>query len=157
MLGLGMMKRSGHHRRGYTVIELLLVMIIIGVIAGITYVRMAPTLQRAKVRGAAGVLAGDLQYAQVMAARMRTPMVISVNTTALTYQIADRAGTVFRARDFGAASDYGLSEMAATPAALEVFPNAVAAQSGTYTVGAGGYRRQVTFSRAGQIRVATVP
>jgi len=144
-------------RRGYTVIELLFVMIIIGVIVGVTFVQLAPTLGRARVRGAASVLAGDLQYAQVMAARLRTPMVVSMDTAALTYQIADRSGTVIRARDFGTTSDYGLTEMDATPASLEVFPNAVAAQNAIYTVGANGYRRRVTFSRAGQIRVATVP
>jgi prepilin-type N-terminal cleavage/methylation domain-containing protein len=144
-------------RRGYTVIELLLVMVIISVIVGITYVRLGPTLERARVRGAASVLAGDLQYAQVMAARLRTPMVISMNTAALTYQIADRAGAVYRSRDLSAAGDFALGELQATPASLEVFPNAVAAQGATYTVGANGYRRQVTFSRAGQIRVTTVP
>jgi prepilin-type N-terminal cleavage/methylation domain-containing protein len=146
-------RRSG----GYTVIELLLVMIIISVIAAVAYVRMQPSLERARVRGAASVLAGDLQYAQVMAARLRTPMVVSMNTGALTYQIADRGGTVYRARDLGAAGSYALGELQATPATLEVFPNAVAAQSATYTVGANGYRRRVTFSRAGQIRVTTAP
>jgi len=151
------MVRYAPGRRGYTVIEMLLVMIIIGVIAGITYVRMAPTIGRARVRGAASVLAGDLQYAQVMAARLRTPMVMSVDTAAFSYAIEDRAGTVYRTRDFGTSSDYALSELAASPANLEVFPNAIAAQNATYTVGANGYRRRVTFSRAGQIRVTTVP
>jgi len=143
-------------RRGYTIIELLFVMIIIGVIVGITFVQLGPTLGRARVRGAASILAGDLQYAQVMAARLRTPMIVSVNTTALTYQIVDRSGTVIRTRDF-AAKDYALSQLDASPASLEVFPNAVAAQNATYTVGSNGYRRRVTFSRAGQIRVSTVP
>ena len=143
--------------RGYTMIELLVVMLIVSVVAGITYVRMRPSLERARVRGAASVLAGDLQYAQVMAARLRRPMVISMNTTALTYQIADRAGAVYRMRDLSTAGEYALGELQATPATLEVFPNAIAAQSATYTVGANGYRRRVTFSRAGQIRVTTVP
>lgn len=151
------MARTRRWNRGYTVIELLLVMIIIAVISGITYVRLQPTLEHARVRGAASVLAGDLQYAQVMAARLRTPMVISVNTTGLTYQIASRAGTVYRSRDLSTASDYALGEIQATPTTFEVFPNAVAAQSATYTVGLNGYRRRVTFSRAGQIRVTTVP
>jgi len=143
--------------RGYTMIELLVVMLIVSVVAGITYVRMQPSLERARVRGAASVLAGDLQYAQVMAARLRRPMVISMNTTALTYQIADRAGAVYRMRDLSTAGEYALGELQATPATLEVFPNAIAAQGATYTVGANGYRRRVTFSRAGQIRVTTVP
>jgi len=139
------------------VIELLIVMIIIGIIAGITYVRMAPTLERARVRGAASILAGDLQYAQVLAARQRLPVMIAVNTAARTYQIADRSGTVFRTRDFGTAGEFDLTEVSASPASLEVFPNGIAAQSATYTLGIGGRRQQVTFSRAGQIRVTILP
>lgn len=144
-------------RGGYTVIELLLVMIILSVIAGITYVRMAPALERARVRGAASVLAGDLQFAQVLAARHRTPIVVSVNGSAMTYRLANRTGTVYRLRDFGPTSDYDLGELSATPASLEVFPNGIAAQSATYTLGLTGYQQRVTFSRAGQVRVTTVP
>jgi prepilin-type N-terminal cleavage/methylation domain-containing protein len=151
------MRPALRRSHGYTLIELLLVMIIIGVIAGITYARMAPTLDRARVRGAASMLAGDLLYAQVLAARQRGPIVIAVNSGALTYQIRDRVGTVFRDRDLGAAGQYDLNELTASPVSLEVFPNAIATQSATYTLGAGGFRRQVTYSRAGQVRVATVP
>jgi prepilin-type N-terminal cleavage/methylation domain-containing protein len=142
---------------GYTVIELLLVMIIIGVLAGITYLRMAPTLERARVRGAASMLAGDLQYAQVLAARQRLPVVLAVNAGDLTYQIADRVGTIYRTRVLGGDGEFDLTEIAASPTSLEVFPNGVAAQSASYTLGAGPHRQQVTFSRAGQIRVSLVP
>lgn len=146
-----------YDRSGYTVIELLLVMIILGVIAGITYIRLAPALERGRVRGAASVMAGDLQYAQVLAARHRVPMVITVDGTALTYRITGRTGTVYRTRDLGPSGEYDLDELSATPTTLEVFPNGVAAQSASYTFGLEGYRQRVTFSRAGQIRVATVP
>jgi len=151
------MRMAWRRPDGYTVIELLIVMIIIGVLAGITYARMAPTIEGARVRGAASLLAGDLQYAQVLAARQRLPVVIAVNSGALTYQIADRAGTVFRTRDFGTAGDFDLTEVSATPASLEVFPNGVSAQSATYTLGIGGNRQRVTFSRAGQVRVTKLP
>jgi prepilin-type N-terminal cleavage/methylation domain-containing protein len=145
-------------RSGYTVLELLLVMVIIAIIAAITYVRVAPALSRARVRGAASVLATDLQYAQVLAARYRTPMQIAVNTVAMSYQIVDViGGTVYRERRFGAGGEYGLAEFGASPTTVRVFPNAVVAQSSQYTLGRDGYRRRVTFSRAGQIRVATVP
>lgn len=147
------LRRSG----GYTIIELLLVMIIISVIAGITYIRMAPTLERVRVRGAVGTLTGDLQYAQVLAARQGVPVKISVNTVTFTYQIADRPGTVYRTRDFGSAGEYDLIEFTAAPTTLEVFPNGIAAQSATYTLGAGSSRQQVVFSRAGQVRVSVLP
>lgn len=143
---------------GYTVIEMLMVMIVISVLAAVAYTRAGPALERARVRGAASLLATDLQYAQTLAAQHRVPMVISVDVTGKAYQIATRGGgTVYRARDFGSGSEYALGEFSAAPVSVEVFPNSVVAQSATYTVGLNGYRRQVTFSRAGQIRVATIP
>jgi prepilin-type N-terminal cleavage/methylation domain-containing protein len=143
---------------GYSVIELLFVMVVLGILLTITYLKAEPALERARVRGAAGIMATDLQYAQALAARFRTPMVVSVNVTQKTYQIADRAGTnVYRLRNLGGSGEYALDEFTAAPAAVEVFPNAVVAQSATYTLGLNGYRRQVTFSRAGQVRVVTVP
>lgn len=145
-------------RSGYTVLELALVMVIIAIMAAIGYVRLAPALERARVRGAASTLATDLQYAQVLAARYRTPVLIEVDTTAKAYRLLDLARvTVYRTRTFGAGGEYLLSEFTASPTSVQVFPNAVVAQSAQYTVGLNGYRRQVTFSRAGQVRVAVIP
>lgn len=145
-------------RSGYTVVELAFVMVIIAIMAAITYVRLGPALERARVRSAASVLATDLQYAQVLAARYRTPMLIEVNPDSMSYQVTDAARvTVYRARSFRPGSELGLGEFSASPVSVQVFPNAIVAQSAQYTLGIVGYRRQVTFSRAGQIRVTTVP
>lgn len=146
------------HDRGYTIIELLIVMAVMAIITGIAYVRVAPALGRARVRGAANVLAGDLQYAQLLAARFGEPMVLTVNTSTLEYQIGDRdADTVFRTRRFGAGGDYALSQFTAVPATLELFPTSIVGQSATYTISIDGFARQITMSVAGQIRVQNVP
>lgn len=143
---------------GYSLVELLFALVVFGVLLTITYLKAEPALEHARVRGAAGILATDLQYAQALAARFRTPLVISFDLTAKTYEITDRSGaTVYRLRNLGGSGDYALDELTATPAAVQVFPNAVVAQSATYTLGLNGYRRRVTFSRAGQVRVVTVP
>jgi Tfp pilus assembly protein FimT len=133
-------------------------MVIIAILAAITYVRIAPALQRARVRGAASVLATDLQYAQVLAARYRMPVLVEVDVTDKMYRISDLTrATVYRLRHFGADGQYGLSSFTATPTSIQVFPNAIVDQSAQYTVGLNGYQRRVTFSRAGQVRVATLP
>ena len=145
-------------RSGYTLLELLLVMVIIAILAAITYVRIAPALERARVRGAASVLATDLQYAQVLAARYRMPVLVAVDVTDKTYRISDLSGaTVYRLRHFGPDGEYSLGSFTATPTSIQVFPNAVVDQSAQYTVGLNGYGRRVTFSRAGQVRVAALP
>jgi type IV fimbrial biogenesis protein FimT len=141
-------------RTGYTVIELMLVMVIIAILAAITYVRLAPALERARVRGAANTLATDLQYAQVLAARYRVPMRIAVDATDKEYQISDVSGaTVYRLRNFGDDGQYNLGTFTASPATVSVFPNAIVDQSALYTLSLNGHERRVTFSRAGQIRV----
>jgi prepilin-type N-terminal cleavage/methylation domain-containing protein len=143
-------------RSGYTLLELLLVMVIIGIMAAITYVRIAPSLERARVRGAASVLATDLQYAQVLAARYRAPVRVEVDVADREYRITDLSrDTVYRVRDFG--EQYSLGSFTATPTSIQVFPNAIVDQSAQYTLGLNGYQRRVTFSRAGQVRVSTLP
>lgn len=139
-------------------LELMLVMVIIAILAAITYVRVAPALERARVRGAASVLATDLQYAQVLAARYRTPVLIEVDPDSMSYRLSDPAGvTIYRTRSFRPGGEYGLGEFTASPMSVQVFPNAIVAQSSQYTLGLNGYRRRVTFSRAGQIRVTAIP
>jgi prepilin-type N-terminal cleavage/methylation domain-containing protein len=143
-------------RSGYTLLELLLVMVIMAILAAITYVRIAPALERARVRGAASVLATDLQYAQVQAARYRTPMQVVVDVGQKKYLITDLAETtIYRERDFGDDGQYSLDSFTASPVRIYVFPNAIVDQSALYTVGLNGYQRQVSFSRAGQVRVST--
>jgi prepilin-type N-terminal cleavage/methylation domain-containing protein len=142
-------------RSGYTVIEMLMVMVIIAIIAAITYVRVAPALERARVRGAASTLATDLQYAQVLAARFRAPIRITVNG-GLEYTISDPSGSVvYRQRRFGTGGEYELGWFTAVPASVHVFPNSIVDQSAEYRVGLNGFERRITFSRAGQIRVTT--
>ena len=145
-------------RSGYTLLELMLVMVIIAILAAITYVRIAPALERARVRGAASVLATDLQYAQVLAARYRAPVLVEVDVTDREYRIVDLSRTtVYRLRRFGEDGEYDLGSFTASPASIQVFPNAIVDQSAEYTLGLNGYQRRVTFSRAGQVRVAALP
>ena len=143
---------------GFTVIELLIVMVVIAILASITYIRVAPALERARVRAAANVLAGDLQYAQLMAARIGEPIVFTVDVGPKEYQIAERDGdSVYRLRRFGANGEYVLGEFTAVPTTVQLFPNAIVSQSATYTLGIGSYRRRVILTQAGQVRIKNVP
>lgn len=139
-------------------LELLIVMVVMVILASITYIRVAPTLERGRVRGAANVLAGDLQYAQLMAAKIGEPIVFIVDPAAKEYQIAERDGdSVYRLRRFGADGEYVLSEFTAVPTTVQLFPNAIVSQSATYTLGIGSYRRRVILTQAGQVKIKNVP
>ena len=143
---------------GYTVIELMTVIAVLGILTGIAYVRLGPAFTRAKVRGAANLIATDLQQAQMLAVRHRHPIVVDVNVGATRYAIRTRAAdTVYVDVQFGPGTEFPLDEFTATPATIEFFPNGVSGADATFTVGIDGYRRQVSLTRAGQIRISSAP
>jgi hypothetical protein len=59
---------------------------------------------------------------------------------------------VLRTRVLGTTSDYKLSSVRFTPAAIDVFPNGIASQALTVTLSGGTYSRTVTMSRVGMVR-----
>lgn len=141
---------------GFTFLEIIIVLAIMAIVLSFGYWRMAPALERAHVRRAAGVLAADLQYAQSVAARQRKPVVVLVTPSIRAYLIRDRgnAALEFRTRYFGPDTDYAIETFSVTPSsAIEIFPNGVTLATTTFTLARSGYQRQVRITRAGQIRV----
>lgn len=139
---------------GFTYIELLVVILIFGIIVSLAYYRTGPALERARVNRVAALLAADLQYAQVVAARQRSPVAVIVTSSVQAYQIRDaKSTTVFRERFVGPGTDYGIETLTVSPATVAVYPNGATVQTVTFTVGLNGRTKVVKFTRAGQIRV----
>lgn len=132
-----------------------MVLAVLGILMATAYWRMAPALERERVRRGAWVIAADLQYAQMIAARQRQPVVVIVDSSLKMYLIRDRTGTsVYRERFVGQDTDYGLETLTVTPgSSVEVFPNGIALVTTTFTVGIHDQERQVRLTRAGQIRI----
>ncbi len=143
---------------GFTLVELAVVIALVGVVSAIAYQRISPALEHARVNSAAAVLAADLQYSQMLAVRQRKPVVVIANSALKQYLIRDaQTSTVFRTRFMGADTDLNIDELTVTPTSAEIFPNGTARQMTTYTLGLNGYRRKVRLTRAGQVRVISVP
>jgi type II secretory pathway pseudopilin PulG len=141
-------------RAGYTIIELGIVMITAGILMTLVIWRAGPALQRARARQAVAVVAADLQYAQMLAARQREPVVVVINPSLQLILVSSRSGTVFRQRFVGPQTEFGLDAIQADPTtSIEVFPNGAATSNLSVTVETNGFRRQVRMSRAGQIRI----
>lgn len=139
---------------GFTYIEVLIVLLIFGAIVSLAYYRTGPALERARVNRVAALLAADLQYAQVVAARQRRPVAVIVTPSVQAYQIRDaQSTTVFRERYVGPDTDYGIETLTVSPTTVEIYPNGATAQTVTFTVGLNGRLKVVKFTRAGQIRV----
>ena len=144
-------------RFGFTLLEVVIALAVVGVLMAVSIVRLVPAVERAKVRQASSIIAADLQYAQMIASRDRRPVVVIVTTAVQGYMVRDRSGsTIYRTRFLGPTTDYGIQTLAVTPStAIEIFPSGVARETTTFTATTNGYQRRVRITRAGHIRVLT--
>jgi type II secretion system protein H len=89
------MKKS----RGFSILELLVVLAVIAVVSAIVTPNIISWHSRAKLRGAAGNLKGDLEMSKARAVRERSP--VTVTFLATRYQVAftDKDGNLTTLRD----------------------------------------------------------
>ena len=83
---------STRRPNGFTLTELLMVIVILGILAALATPRVYQTVARAKVKQPAGVLAADLEQAVALAGRTRKPVVVA-KEPATTYTIRDRVAS----------------------------------------------------------------
>jgi prepilin-type N-terminal cleavage/methylation domain-containing protein len=146
------------NRRGFTIIELVMVLVVSSIMASYAILKIAPTLERARVRRSATMIATDLQYAQMLAARQRRPVVFIASEALRGYMIRDAASaTVYREAYMGNDTELNLDQLTATPTTLEIFPNGVVRSAGNFIVRVNTVQRNVRITRAGQVRVTSVP
>lgn len=145
-------------RRGFTIIELVMVLAVSSILASFAILKLAPTVERARVRRSATMLAMDLQYAQMIAARQRRPVVFIVSEPLKGYMIRDAASTtVYREAYLGDDTEFRLDQLDADPTTLEIFPNGVVRSAGNYLIRVNAVQRNVRITRAGQVRITNVP
>jgi prepilin-type N-terminal cleavage/methylation domain-containing protein len=148
-----LMKEPGHP--GFTILEVVIVMSIMAVTAAIALPRVADAIRHNRVNRAAMIVEGDLRTAFSVAGRQRAPVRLSLNTSTLTYTIADRlSGTTIRSRALGSTSEYKLSGISFSPAQIDIFPSGVSSGALTVTLTSGDYSQQVTASSVGFVRSA---
>jgi type II secretion system protein H len=148
--------RAARTTSGFTLLETLVVLIVMGILVAMTVWRMGPALERGRVRQAAGAIAGDLMFAQAEAARGRSAVVVVLVPGLGTLFVRDRADPtrIYRQRDLSGDSEYALDSLTATPTnMIEILPNGLARQTVTFTAASGPFVRTVLLTRAGQIRV----
>jgi prepilin-type N-terminal cleavage/methylation domain-containing protein len=140
-------------RRGFTLIEMMVVVILVGV----TTILVAPSVgrgvARARVRRAASIVAGDLELAFSTAARERKPVRVVFTSGTLTYTISDRVtSTVLISRDFGPGSELALTSFTASLPTLDIYPDGIASGPDTLLLELGSSSRKVIVTRIGLVR-----
>lgn len=142
-------------RAGFTLVELVLTVVILGMLAAVMTPRVADMLRRAGARQAAGVLATDLESAVSYAARARVPIRISCQCAQGVLEFSNRnTGAIIRRRHFtGSSGGYFVQSLSLSAASTDVYPNGLTSGPLTVTLATPAGTRQVTMSTAGFVRV----
>lgn len=148
--------RPARLRAGFTLAELLAVIVILGILAALASPKVYRTVTRSKVNEAAGVIAADLEQAVSLAARQRRPVQLALEAPG-TYTLRDRAtspgDTLRLRRRLSMAGDQGVESLTFSRTPVQLFPNGSTDGALTVTVSGAGQTRTVTLSPAGQVRI----
>jgi Tfp pilus assembly protein FimT len=151
------MRAHQTRRRGFTMVELALTFTVIAIMAGMMVPKIGRIMQATRINRQTAIIAGDLEQAFTMAARLRKPMRISCDCANGTYTVADlNGGTVRLSRTLGRDSDLGTLTLAfEAPVAgiVDVFPSGVSSAPLQVRITSGPSTRAVTLSTAGHVRI----
>jgi prepilin-type N-terminal cleavage/methylation domain-containing protein len=143
-------------RAGFSIIEMLVVIVVLGIMAGVAGPAMSTMVRHNRVNRATMVITSDLQNAFAVAARQRQPVRIQADSANRSYQFIDRkTGAVLRIRTFyGDNSEYLLNTLVFNPSTIDVFPNGVSSAALTVKLANGDYSKQINASTAGFVRIS---
>jgi prepilin-type N-terminal cleavage/methylation domain-containing protein len=152
---VGMSYKSARIRRGFTILELVVVMGIIGILAMMSLGKTTRILTSWRVTRAAQAIDQELQTAFALVGRNRKPLTITFDLTKMEVRLSDRAGTVYRRRNFGPTSAYKLkaSDLTLSRSSLEIYPPGLAGDSLSITITGRGVKKRVRMLRGGLVQI----
>lgn len=146
--------RLASRRDGFSMIEMMIVLVIIAIIAGAAAPGYGRYMRHQRVNEAASVVASDLQMAFSLAARQRKPVRLAVTSGEKQFTIKDRnASTTLRTRELGSDSNFGLTALSFYPSTIDIYPTGISSAALTVTLTSKDYSRTVTASTGGFVRV----
>jgi prepilin-type N-terminal cleavage/methylation domain-containing protein len=141
-------------RRGFSLIELFTVLVIVGVVTGLSMSRFTKYLGHERVKSAAYGIANDLRSGFAIPGRIRRPVRITVDTTAMMVLVTDRAQTTtYRKTAFGSRYNLKGSNVRYYPSVLEIYPNGFASDTMSITLVSTGDSARIRVSKGGMVQV----
>ena len=151
--------RTEKSRDGFTLVELLIVLALIGIVASIAIRSVGDTMRRDRVVKLTAVLSTDLEQAFALAARQRTPMRILIDSAKRTFSIASQGDTTlkYRTRQF-VTGDMAIDYISASRNTLDIMPSGLSADTlrlriGIYSKNGTTYDRTIRMTRGGLVRI----
>ena len=144
-------------RAGFTLIETLVVLIIIGIVVGMVLPQWGKMGKSTKANAAAAVVKTDLQRAFNEAQKNKRPVRIVVDVANRRYEIRDRPTNVLilnRRLTGATTTEYQVSSMTSAPTTIDIFPNGLSSGGIVISVTVRAQTRTVTMTRVGHVRIS---
>lgn len=146
-------------QRGFTLLELLIVVVMIGLICLMAFGRTSSMMTQWRVSRAAQAYGEELQSAFALVGRNRKPLMITLDKTTMELRLSDRNGVTYRRRNIGPTSAYKLdaADVSASRLTVEVFPPGLAADSMSVVISRHGQFRRIRMLRGGLVQICSNP
>jgi prepilin-type N-terminal cleavage/methylation domain-containing protein len=151
------MTSTNLHRRGsrdgFTAIEMIIVMVIIGLMAAAVMPRISRVVAESRIRTLQQGIASDLEQAFAVTMREHKPVTVTYNTTTKLLAVTDRASnTVLKQRYLGQNAAMSTTGVTFSPTGgITIFPPGLSTGTLTITVTNGTYTRTIAVTRAGMV------
>ncbi len=152
-----MRSSTNYRRHGFSMIELLIVISMIGILSLFSFARTSSMMTQWRVTRASQAYAEEIQSAFAIVGRNRKPITITLDKVNMELRMTDRAGVVYRRRDFGWTSAYKLDSADVQPSRLsvEVYPPGLAADSVSVVISRQGKYRRIRIFRGGLVQICS--
>ncbi len=140
-------------RTGFTLVEMMMVVVIIGMMAIIAVPRIGTTVARSRIAALEVVVVSDLERAFALATRTRRPITVTYDNSTKQLLTKDRAaGTTLSARYLGKTAELSVTSVTLAPSkGITIFPTGLADTTLSVTIANGSFSRLVRSTIAGQI------